>query len=87
MNKYSRSHLGDQELLRKLATTVVRECTATADLLADIAEGDARRLYLPAGHPSMFSYCVHELHLSEDGAFKTRWDDRPTRVVRRLRSP
>src|SRR6266545_831343 len=24
----------------------------------------------PAGHPSMYSYCVHELHLSDETAFK-----------------
>src|SRR5439155_26562607 len=29
-----------------------------------------RRLYLPAGFPSMFLYCVHELHLWEDAAYK-----------------
>jgi hypothetical protein len=42
----------------------------TAELLAHIAEVDARRLYLPAAYPSMFQYCVEELHLSEDTAAK-----------------
>src|SRR5262249_29946845 len=28
------------------------------------------RLYLPAGYPSMFAYCVEELHFSEDAAYK-----------------
>ena len=41
----------------------------TAALLAHIAEVDARKLYLPAAHPSMFSYCVEELGLSEDAAY------------------
>jgi hypothetical protein len=27
-------------------------------------------LYAPAGYPSMFKYCVDELHLSEDAAYK-----------------
>jgi hypothetical protein len=34
------------------------------------AEVDARRLYVPAGYPSMFEYCVAELRLSEDAAYK-----------------
>ena len=42
----------------------------TAELLAHIAEVDARRLYVPAGFPSMFLYCVNELRLSEESAFK-----------------
>src|SRR6266487_3626377 len=70
MGTFSLVHLCDRDLLRDLAALVARERTATAALLAHIAEVDARRLYLPAGHPSMFHYCVHELHLSEDAAFK-----------------
>src|SRR5439155_23674014 len=34
------------------------------------AEFDARKLYLPAAYPSMFAYCIHELHLSDDAAYK-----------------
>jgi hypothetical protein len=39
-------------------------------VLAHVAEVDARRLYLPAGYPSMYAYCVGELRLSEEAAFK-----------------
>ncbi|MBI5709536.1 MAG: HNH endonuclease, partial [Candidatus Eisenbacteria bacterium] len=70
MSTYSLSHLPDPVLLRDLATLVTRERVTTAALLAHLAEVDARRLYAPAGHPSMFSYCVHELRLSEDAAYK-----------------
>ncbi|MBI5711248.1 MAG: HNH endonuclease, partial [Candidatus Eisenbacteria bacterium] len=70
MSRYSLSHLPDPVLLRELATLVARERVTTAALLAHLAEVDARRLYAPAGHPSMFSYCVHQLHLSEEAAFK-----------------
>ncbi len=42
----------------------------TADLLADLAEIDARRLYLPAAYPLLFAYCLGELRLSEDAAAK-----------------
>ncbi|MBI5709661.1 MAG: hypothetical protein HZC42_05045 [Candidatus Eisenbacteria bacterium] len=70
MSRYSLSHLPDPVLLRDLATLVTRDRATTAALLAHLAEVDARRLYAPAGHPSMFSYCVHELRLSEEAACK-----------------
>src|SRR5437016_4031847 len=59
------SHLSDHELLRELAALVANDRTTTAALLAHLAEIDARRLYLPAGYPSMFVYCVEVLRLSE----------------------
>jgi hypothetical protein len=70
MRTYSLSHVSDPDLLRDLASLVAQDRTTTADLLAHIAEVDARKLYLPAAHPSMVMYCVHELHLSEDSALK-----------------
>src|SRR5439155_1343989 len=70
MRAYSLTHLGDAVLTRELAAVVAHERTATAAVLAHLAEFDARRLYLPAGYPSMVAYCLHELHLSEDGAYK-----------------
>src|SRR5213592_3725183 len=70
MDSYSLTHLADGTLLRDLAALVAQDRTTTAALLAHIAEVDARRLYLPAAHPSMFSYCVHELRLSEEAAYK-----------------
>ena len=70
MKSYSLSHLADHVLLRDLATLVARDCTTTAEMLAHLAEVEERRLYLPAAHPSMYSYCVHVLGLSEDAAFK-----------------
>jgi len=42
----------------------------TAEMLAYLAEVDARGLYLPAGYPSMHAYCERELRLSEDAANK-----------------
>jgi hypothetical protein len=49
---------------------IARDRVTTAELLAHIAEVDARKLYLPAAYPSIFAYCVQELHLSEDAASK-----------------
>jgi len=70
MSKYSLSQVSDAALARDLAAAVALDRASTADLLAHVAEFDARKLYAPAAHPSMFSYCVHELKLSEEAAFK-----------------
>ena len=70
MNCYSLTHVPDPTLLRELRTLVAQDRTTTAALLAHLAEVDARRLYAPAGYPSMFAWCVAELLLSEEAAFK-----------------
>ncbi|HEY2954776.1 MAG TPA: hypothetical protein VGK89_05965, partial [Candidatus Eisenbacteria bacterium] len=63
-------HLGDQELLRSLAAVVANERASSLPVLEHIAEVDARRLYAPAGYDSMYSYCVHVLHMSDDSTLK-----------------
>jgi 5-methylcytosine-specific restriction endonuclease McrA len=57
-------------LLRDLVELIARDRLTTAEILAHIAEVDARRLYAPAGYSSMHAYCVGELRLSEDAAAK-----------------
>src|SRR6267154_6816978 len=70
MESYSRVHLSNHALLHDLTVHVTQNHGSTATVLADIAEVDHRRLYLPAAHASMYSYCVHVLHMSEDTAWK-----------------
>jgi hypothetical protein len=70
MNRYSLTHVADHALLRNLAALNSQDHCTTADLLAHIGEVDDRRLYLPAAHSSMYQYCVHELHMSEDTTYK-----------------
>jgi 5-methylcytosine-specific restriction endonuclease McrA len=70
MSRYSLSHLSDGALLCSFTAVVARARGTTAELLAHIAEVDERKLYLPAGYPSMFSYCVTEFRFSEDEACK-----------------
>jgi 5-methylcytosine-specific restriction endonuclease McrA len=79
MPKYSLTQLPDHVLVRDLRSLVARERATTAELLAHLAEVDARRLYLPAGYTSMYQYCVGELRFSEDAAAKRI---RALRVVR-----
>jgi hypothetical protein len=70
MSNYTLSHLSDQSLLRELRSLAVQDRATTAMLVAHLGEVDARRLYAPAGHPSMYEYCLRELRFSEQTAFK-----------------
>ena len=70
MHSYTLAHVRDDVLLRDLAALVAQDRATTASLLAHIAEVDARRLFVPAGYPSMHAYCVEELRLSDDAAYK-----------------
>ena len=70
MSRYTLTHLSDQSLLRDLKTLVSQDRATTALLIAHLGEVDARRLYAPAGYPSMFEYCVGELRFSEQTTFK-----------------
>jgi 5-methylcytosine-specific restriction endonuclease McrA len=70
MSSFSRTHLSDQSLLRDLASHLSQHHATTATLLADLAEVDHRKLYRQAAYDSMFEYCVRELHMSEETAFR-----------------
>jgi hypothetical protein len=67
---FSLSHLSDQALLRNAPEAHAQERSNAAIGLAHIAEIDSRKLYRQAGHPSIHSYCVNELLLSPQAAFK-----------------
>jgi hypothetical protein len=67
---YNLSHLGDAALLQGFASLLACDRRTTAQLLAHIAEIDARHLYLRLGFESMQAYCVRQLHLSTDAAAK-----------------
>jgi len=63
------SELSDRDLLARLPALAGKEREATVELLAHLAVLDVRpSLYAAAGHGSLFSYCTHVLHLSEDAA-------------------
>src|SRR5574338_1192754 len=61
--------LSDAALVAEVVRVATEERAATAQLVALLAEFDARRLYLPAGCSSLFSYCTQVLHLSEHAAY------------------
>src|SRR5512138_3906604 len=78
------THLSDAKLRRELIAVVRRDRAVTAELLAHIAEFDARKLYAPEGYSSMHAYCVGELRLSEDAAAKRIQAARAARKFPRL---
>ncbi len=61
--------LSDAQLLTEVRTLANHERLATAQLIACLAEVDARRLYLGEGCSSLFTYCTQVLHLSEHAAY------------------
>jgi 5-methylcytosine-specific restriction endonuclease McrA len=70
MRNWSLAHVPDHALLRELSAVASRERAELADVLVHIAEVDARRLYLSAAFSNMHAYCVGELRMSDDAAFK-----------------
>jgi len=70
VSQYTRSHLSDSSLLSGLTSHLSSERGALADVLADLAEVDTRKLYVRAAYSSMYAWCVGELHMSEDSACK-----------------
>src|SRR5438477_8170052 len=70
MSTYSRKHLTDQVLLQSLTARITEDRSNLAALLADLAEVDSRRLYLPAAFSSMHAYCVHQFGFTEHAAYK-----------------
>lgn len=64
------AHLSDADLTREVARLLDSERNATASLVASLAEFDRRRLYLPLGFSSLFTYCRDALHLGEGAAYR-----------------
>lgn len=60
--------LSDEELLARVKHLVRREREVAAVVIAHLAEVDERRLYLPEGSSSMFTYGTEVLCFSESAA-------------------
>src|SRR5262249_52473039 len=61
--------LSDRALLERVDRLATSEREATAELVAQPGELDARQLYRGEGYPSTFAYCTSALHLSEHSAY------------------
>ena len=69
MNTNSLRSLSDEQLLRDVEQAAGQEREATVQLIALLAEMDARRLYLQLGYSSLFTYCTGCLRLSEHATY------------------
>jgi 5-methylcytosine-specific restriction endonuclease McrA len=67
---YSLKCVATGALVRQLDVLAELEHCTDADVLAHVAEIDAREEYLPLGYSSMHDYCVRRLRMSEDRALK-----------------
>ena len=65
----SLTHLSNRAVIAEVMRLAGAERQATAQLVAALAELDARRLYLSEGCSSLFTYCTTVLHLSEHAAY------------------
>jgi hypothetical protein len=63
------ARLSDADLLRRVVVLATAEREATVELVAHLAELDARRLYLGEGYSSLFGYCTGVLRLAEHAAY------------------
>jgi hypothetical protein len=63
------SHLSDSDLVAEAKRLARSEREATAQLVAHIAELDARRIHLAAGFTSLFAYCREVFGLSEQSTY------------------
>src|SRR6187431_2104911 len=62
--------LSDADVRRELLEVCAKERVTVAEVVAWIAEFDARELYREEACSSMFVYCIERLHFSEDAAYK-----------------
>jgi hypothetical protein len=69
IHSHSARDLPNDELLTRVRHLASRERGVTAELVAHLAELEARRLHLVAGYGSMFAYCHGALSLTDHEAY------------------
>jgi 5-methylcytosine-specific restriction endonuclease McrA len=62
--------IADDELLASVRKLVARSNTQLAELLAHLAEVEARGIHRERACASLYTYCVYELRMSEDEAYR-----------------
>src|SRR5262245_29682354 len=70
MHCYSFDHLSDQDLLTNTRRLVGQSNQVLAALLAHLGEVEARGIHRARACASLYTYCVYELRMSEDAAFR-----------------
>jgi len=69
MTLTSTTCMSDSELIAETRRVVDIDRRTTAELVALLAEVEARKLFRGEGYSSLFAYCTHVLHLSEAAAY------------------
>jgi hypothetical protein len=64
------AHLDDEALLASLRSLIQSHRRVTSDIIAHLGEVDERRVHVARGYSSLFEYCMKELGLSEDEAYR-----------------
>ena len=77
--RFDLAHATNTALLATLRSLVGHGNEITADVLAHLAELDARKLYLEQGFASLFAYAVTALGFSEGSAYKRVYAARAAR--------
>jgi 5-methylcytosine-specific restriction endonuclease McrA len=67
---FSLAHVSDDEVLARTRRLVGRSNLLTAELLAHLAEVEARGIHRTRACSSLYAYCLYELRFSEDEAFR-----------------
>ena len=75
------AHMSDADLLASTRRLVGRSNQLLAALLAHLAEVEARGIHRLRACASLYTYCVFELRLSEDAAFRRA---RAARIARKF---
>jgi len=73
--------LSDDQLLASVRKIVARTNTGLADLLAHLGKVEARGIHRIRACASLYTYCVYELRMSEDEAYRRA---KPARLVRQF---
>ena len=81
VNTVDISTLSDEEVWRRFLELAAEERVVVSDLVACLAEVDARMLVRDRHWPSLFDYCVFSLHWSESAAYRRI---RAARAVRKF---
>jgi 5-methylcytosine-specific restriction endonuclease McrA len=67
---FSLTHASDDEVLARTRRLVGRSNVFLAELLAHLAEVEARGIHRTRACSSLYAYCIYELRFSEDEAFR-----------------
>src|SRR5215470_9296686 len=70
VDRYDLTSLSDDAVDLEWDRSVDNDRSSTADMLARLAEYDARQLYRRAGYASMYAYCLGAKNFSESSARK-----------------